>query len=64
MAVGVMQFHVEGLEAAQHCGAYAPGGDRSDYHSFHIVGSGNAVGDVPALVHHPLVSRNVVANQC
>ena len=37
VAVGVVQLHVERLEALQHGGADAPRGDRADAHAFQVV---------------------------
>ena len=57
MPIGVVQLHVERLEAPQHGRADAPGGHRADLHPFEIVGAGYAVGNVPAALDDPLVGR-------
>ena len=59
----VMQMHVEGLEPAKHGEADAAGGDRADVHALDIIGARDAVGDVPAALHHPLVGGNVVPHE-
>src|SRR6202012_5260008 len=48
---------------AQHAEADPPGGDGADLHALHVVGAGDAVGDVPAAVDHRLVAGDVVADE-
>ena len=57
VAVGVMQMHVERLQPPQHRQADAPGGDGADVHALEIIGPLDAVGDVPAALHHPAGRR-------
>ena len=58
-----VKMPVEGLEPAKHRKADAAGGDRADVHAFDLIGARDAVGDVPAALHHPLVGGNVVPHE-
>ena len=60
---GVVEAHLERLQAPQHGGADPAGGHGSDLHPLDVIGAGHAVGDVPAAVDHPLVGGDVVADQ-
>ena len=53
-------MHVERLQATQHREADTAGGDSADVHALDIIGPFDAVGDIPAALHHPLVGGNVV----
>lgn len=46
--VGVVQLDIERFEPAQHRGADPPSAHRADVHALDVIGSRNAVGDVPA----------------
>ncbi len=61
--VGVVQTDVERVQPAQHRQTDPACGDRPDRHALEIVGALDAVRDVPAALHDPLVRRDVVANQ-
>ena len=63
VAVIIVQMHIEGFQAFQHGKANAAGGDRADMHAFDVIGTLDAIGDVPAALHHPLIGRNVIANE-
>ena len=56
-------MHIEGFQALQHGKANAAGGDGADMHAFDVIGALDAVGDVPAALHHPLIGRNVIAHE-
>src|SRR5271165_4590891 len=56
----IVKMHVEGLQAAEHGEADTAGGDGADMHALDIVGPCDAVGDVPAALHNPLIGGNVV----
>ena len=56
-------MHIEGFQAPQHGKANAAGGDGADMHAFDVIGALDAIGDVPAALHHPLIGRNVIANE-
>src|SRR5271168_174133 len=56
-------MHVEGLQAAEHGEADTAGGDSADVHALDIIGAFDAVGDIPAILHHPLVGGNVVPHE-
>jgi hypothetical protein len=61
--VGVMQLDVERLQPAQDRESDAACGDGTDIHAFEIVSVLDAIGDVPAAFHHPLVRGDVIANE-
>ena len=63
MAIGIVQVHVERLEAAQHRASDPPGGDGPDMHPLDIVGSRYAVGDVPAAGLHQVPRLQIIADQ-
>ena len=61
--VRVVKFHVERFEPAQSSRANATRCHGADVHAFEVVGTFDAVGDVPAAVDDPLMRRDVVAHQ-
>src|SRR5690606_895292 len=61
--VGVVQVHVERLEAAQYRGADPAGRDGADVHALQVVGARDRVGDVAAALVHDPVGRQVVPEQ-
>jgi len=61
VAVIIVQMHIEGFQAFQHGKANAAGGDGAGMHAFDVIGALDAIGDVPAALHHPLIGRNVIA---
>ena len=58
-----VKMPVEGLEPAKHRKADATCGHRADVHALDVIGARDAVGDVPAALHHPLVGGNVVPHE-
>ena len=63
MPVHVMQFHVEGLQAPQHGKTNAARRDCADIHTFKVIGTLDAVRDVPPAFHDPLIRWDVVAHE-
>src|SRR5512132_2841538 len=63
MAVGVVQLDVEGLQASQYGRADPPRGYGAYGHALEVIGPRYAIGDVPAVLHDPLVGGDVVAHQ-
>src|SRR3546814_21028858 len=63
VAVGIMEVHIEGLQALEHREADAPGGNRANVHTLDIVGTRHAIGDVPAALADPVVGRDVIADE-
>src|SRR6202020_3047777 len=47
MPIEIVQMHVEGLEATQHCETDPASSDGSDMHSLDVVGTRDAIRDVP-----------------
>mmetsp|Transcript_41475 Transcript_41475/g.120094 ORF Transcript_41475/g.120094 Transcript_41475/m.120094 type:complete len:253 (-) Transcript_41475:17-775(-) len=58
-----MKMHIEGLQAPQHREADTAGGHRAHMHALDIVGTHDAVRDVPSAEDHLLVGGDVVAYQ-
>src|SRR3954454_775371 len=61
--IGVVEIDVERLQPAKHREADPSGRDSADMHSLDVVGPGDAVGDVPATLHHPLVRGKIVPDE-
>ena len=51
MPIEVVRVHVEGLESAQHHKADAAGRDGADMHALNVIGTLDAIGDVPTALH-------------
>jgi hypothetical protein len=58
-----VKMPVEGLEPAKHRKADAARDDRADVHALDVIGARDAVSDVPAALHDPLVGANVVPQE-
>jgi len=63
VAVIIVQVHVEGFQAPQHGETDAARRDRAHMHAFDVIGALDAVGDVPAALHHPLIGRDIIADE-
>ena len=57
MPIEVVRVHVEGLESAQHHKADAAGRDGADMHALNVIGTLDAIGDVPTALHRFPASR-------
>src|SRR5262245_51159725 len=64
MLIGVVELYTEGLETPERRKADATGGNGADIHAFEVVGTLDAIGDVPAALDHPAIGRDVVAYEC
>ena len=62
MTVGIVQLTSNGSGASARPGRCARR-HRAHGHAFQVIRAGGAVGDVPALLDHPLISTEVVADQ-
>ena len=51
MPIEVVRVHVEGLESAQHHKADAAGRDGAHMHALNVIGTLDAIGDVPTALH-------------
>ena len=51
MPIEVVRVHVEGLEVAQHHKADVAGRGGADMHALNVIGTLDAIGDVPTALH-------------
>src|SRR5438105_5728789 len=63
MAVEIMEVHVERLEPAEYRAADPPRSDGPDVHFLDIIGTRDAIGDVPAALQDPVVRWEVIAHE-